>query len=187
MKKLSWIIIIILLAVIAAGGGWYYYHQKSQPKVDAKGLMERIEEASDLTTARNYYTGIARFSEGSVPLINKNGFSMKYEAVISAGFDLEDVDIDVTDKEVIVKVPKAKILDISIDPESLEFYDNSVSLFRTDRKEATKQALIEAKKDAEANATKKGLTEEADRRAEVIFKGILSDGIGNREVVVEHK
>ncbi len=185
MKKIMAIIILLLLLVIAAGGGWYYMHMKNQPKVDAQGLMERLEESSELTTAKNYYTGIARFSEGSVPLINKNGFSMKYEAVISAGFDLDKVDITVTDDEVIVKVPKAEIQDISIDPDSLEFYDNKISLFKTDRKEATKQALIEAKKDAEKNAAEKGLLEEADKRAEVIFKGILSDGIGTREVVIE--
>ena len=185
MKKVMAVTIVILLLVIAAGGGWYYMQQKSRPKVSAEGLMERIEECSDLTTAKNYYTGIVRFEEGSVPLINKNGFTMKYDAVISAGFDLEKVDIDVSDDKVTVKVPKAEILDINIDPDSLEFYDNKFSLFRTDRKEATKQALVEAKKDAEEHAAKKGLLEEADKRAEVIFRGILSDGIGDREVVVE--
>ena len=185
MKKVMAIIIVILLMVIAAGGSWYYFQQKSRPKVDAKGLMERIEECSDLTTAKNYYTGLVRFSEGSVPLIDKNSFSMKYDAVISAGFDLEKVDIDVTDDKVIVRVPKAEILDINIDPDSLEFYDNKTSLFKTDRKEATKQAQKKKKKDAEEHATQKGILEEADKRAEVIFRGILSDGIGAREVVVE--
>ena len=185
MKKVMAIIIVILLMVIAAGGTWYYLQQKSRPRVDVQGLMERLEECSDLTTAKNYYTGLVRFSEGSVPLINKNSFSMKYDAVISAGFDLEKVGIEVTDDKVTVKVPKAEIIDINIDPDSLEFYDNKTSLFKTDRKEATKQALVEAKKDAEEHAAEKGLLEEADKRAEIIFKGILSDGIGAREVVVE--
>ena len=185
MKKAMAVIIVILLLVIAAGGVWYYMQQKKQPEISAERLKERIEEASDLTTARTYYTGLVRFEEGSVPLIDKNGFSMKYDAVINAGFDLEKVDIDVSDEEVVVRVPKAQILSISIDPDSLEFYDNRYSLFRTDRKEATKQALIEAEKDAGENASKKGLIEEADKRAEVIFRGILSDGIGSRKVVVE--
>ena len=185
MKKAMAMIIVLLLIVIAAGGGWYYMQQKKQPHVDAERLRERIEEASELTTAKSFYSGIVRFEEGSVPLIDKNSFSMKYDAVVSAGFDLEKVDIDVTDEEVIVKVPKAEILGISIDPDSLEFYDNKFSLFKTDRKEATKQALVEAEKDAEKNASEKGLIEEADKRAEVIFRGILSDGIGSRKVVVE--
>ena len=112
---------------------------------------------------------------------------MKYEAEIDAGFRLEDVTIEVTDNEVFVTVPKAEILSIDIDPDSLEFYDNKVSLFKTDRKEATKKALQIAQKDAEENATKKGLLEAADKRAEVIFKGILEGGVGNRDIVVLQK
>ncbi|MBR2540495.1 MAG: DUF4230 domain-containing protein [Mogibacterium sp.] len=184
MKKILTILITLLVGAGLAAGGMYYMHLKAQPKVDAKGLMERLEESSELTVAKNYYTGIAKFSEGTVPLINKNGFSMKYEAEIDAGFDLEKVSIEVTDDQVIVTVPPAEIQSISIDPDSLEFYDNKTSLFKTDRKEATKKALQEAQKDAEANATKKGLLEEADKRAEVIFKGILADGIGDREIVI---
>ena len=187
MKKILGILICILLGAVLAAGGMTYLHMKAQPKVDAKGLMERLEESSELTVEKNYYTGIAKFSEGSVPLINKNSFSMKYEAEIDAGFRLEEVTIEVSDDQVLVTVPKAEILSINIDPDSLEFYDNKTSLFKTDRKEATKQALQIAQKDAEQNAARKGLLEEADKRAEVIFKGILEGGVGNREIVVVQK
>ena len=187
MKRLLGILIALLVGAALAAGGMTYLHMKAQPKVDAKGLMERLEESSELTVEKNYYTGIAKFSEGSVPLINKNSFSMKYEAEIDAGFRLEEVTIEVSDDQVLVTVPKAEILSINIDPDSLEFYDNKTSLFKTDRKEATKQALQIAQKDAEKNATRKGLLEEADKRAEVIFKGILEGGVGNREIVVVQK
>ena len=187
MKKILGILICILLGAVLAAGGMTYLHMKTQPKVDAKGLMERLEESSELTVEKNYYTGIAKFSEGSVPLITKNSFSMKYEAEIDAGFRLEEVTIDVTDNAVTVTVPPAEILSINIDPDSLEFYDNKTSLFKTDRKEATKQALQIAQQDAEQNATKKGLLEVADKRAEVIFKGILDGGVGNREIIVVQK
>lgn len=184
MKKILSILITLCIGAGLAAGGMYYMHVKSQPKVEAKGLMERLEESSELTVAKNIYTGIVKFSEGSVPLINKNGFSMKYEAEIDAGFDLEKVSIEVTDEQVIVTVPAAEIQSISIDPDSLEFYDNKISIFKTDRKEATKKALQLAEKDAEENATRRGLMDEADRRAEVIFKGILEGGVGDREIVI---
>lgn len=187
MKKFLGILLAVLLGAALAAGGMYYMYLKAQPQVDAKGLMERLEESSELTVEKNYYTGIARFSEGSVPLITKNSFAMKYEAEIDAGFRLEEVTIEVTDDKVIVTVPKAEILSINIDPDSLEFYDNKTSLFKTDRKEATKMALQEAQKDAEANAARKGLLEAADKRAEVIFKGILEGGVGNRDIVVVQK
>ncbi len=187
MKKILSILITLLIGAGVAVGGMYYVHLKAQPKVDAVGLMERIQDCAELTVARNYYSGIVRFKEGTVPLIDKNSFTMKYEAEIDAGFDLEQVSIEVTDDQVIVTVPPAEIQSINIDPDSLEFYDNKTSLFKTDRKEATKKALQEAKKDAEANATKKGLIEEADKHAEVLFKGILADGVGGRTIVVVKK
>lgn len=187
MKRVLGLLIALLLGAVLAAGGIYYMNMKAKPHVDAKGLMERLEESSELTVEKNYYTGIARFSEGTVPLINKNGFSMKYEAEINAGFNLEEVTIEVTDEAVVVTVPKAEILSINIDPDSLEFYDNKTSLFKTDRKEATKKALQEAQKDAEENATRKGLLEAADKRAEVIFKGILEGGVGGRDIIVLQK
>ena len=187
MKRVLGIIIALLVGAALAAGGIYYMHLKAQPHVDAKGLMERLEESSELTVEKNYYTGIARFSEGSVPLINKNSFSMKYEAEIDAGFRLEDVTIEVNDDSVVVTVPKAEILSINIDPNSLEFYDNKTSIFKTDRKEATKMALQNAQADAEKNASRKGLLEEADKRAEIIFKGILEGGVGDREIIVVQK
>ncbi len=187
MKRVLGLIIALLLGAVLAAGGIFYMHMKAQPHVDAKGLMERLEESSELTVEKSYYTGIVRFSEGTVPLINKNGFSMKYEAELDAGFELEDVTIEVTDNAVVVTVPKAEILSIDIDPDSLEFYDNKTSLFKTDRKEATKKALQEAEKDAEENASRKGVLEAADKRAEVIFKGILEGGVGNRDIIVLQK
>ena len=187
MKRVLGLIIALLLGAVLAAGGMFYMHMKAQPHVDAKGLMERLEESSELTVEKSYYTGIVRFSEGTVPLINKNGFSMKYEAEIDAGFDLEDVSIEVTDNAVVVTVPKAEIQSIDIDPDSLEFYDNKTSLFKTDRKEATKKALQEAEKDAEKNASRKGVTEAANKRAEIVFKGILEGGVGNRDIIVLQK
>ena len=184
MKKVLAILIALLVGAAAAAGGIFYFHMKAQPKVDAKSLMERLEESSELTVEKSFYTGIVRFEEGTIRFIDKNGFNMKYEAEIDAGFELENVNIEVNDDSVVVTVPEAKILSVSIDPDSLEFYDNKVSLIKTDRKEATKQALQAAQKDAEEHATSKGILEAANKRAEVIFKGILEGGVGNRDIIV---
>ena len=184
MKKILTILITLLIGAALAAGGMFYFRMKAQPKVDAKGLMERLQESSELTVEKNYYTGIVRFSEGTIPLIDKNGFTMKYEAEINAGFDLEKVSIEVNDDSVVVNVPEAKILAVNIDPDSLEFYDNKTSIIKTDRKEATKQALQSAQKDAEKHSQSKGILEAANKRAEVIFKGILEGGVGDRTIIV---
>ncbi len=185
MKKIIAILVLLIVLLCMVAGGWYYMKLKSQPTVTAKGLMERIEDSAELTVAKNYYTGIVRFDEGTIPLINKNGFTMKYEAVIDAGFDLDAVEIDVNDAQVLIQVPAAVIQTVTIDPDSLEFYDNKFSIIKSDRKEATKQALIEAEKDATEHAAAKGLLDEANKRAEVLFRGILAGSVGDREVVVD--
>jgi hypothetical protein len=178
--------VVVLAAVLA--GGWFYQQQKAKPVITSSQLIERLQDASELTVEKMYYTGIEKFEEGTVPLITKNSFFMKYEAVINAGFDMEDVDIDVTDEQVIVQVPKARVLSVAIDPNSIEYYDTKFSLIKkTDRKEATKQVQIQAQKSAEEHANDKGLLEEADKRADVIFKGILEGGTGGREIIVEQK
>ena len=184
MKKILTILITLLIGAALAAGGIFYFHLKAQPKVDATGLMERLQDSSELTVEKNFYTGIVRFSEGTIPLIDKNGFTMKYEAEIDAGFDLENVSIEVNDDSVVVNVPEAKILSVNIDPDSLEFYDNKTSIIKTDRKEATKQALQSAQKDAEEHAQSKGILDAANKRAAVIFKGILEGGVGDRTIIV---
>ena len=110
MKKVLAILLALLVGAAAAAGGIFYFHMKAQPKVDAKGLMERLEESSELTVEKSYYTGIVRFEEGTIGFIDKNGFNMKYEAEIDAGFELENVNIEVNDDSVVVTVPEAKIL-----------------------------------------------------------------------------
>ena len=184
MKKVLAFILALLLGAALAVGGVFYLRMKAEPKVDAKGLMERLEDASELTVEKSFYTGIVRFEEGTIKFIDKNSFTMKYEAEIDAGFELEEVSIEVLDDSVVVTVPEAKILSVNIDPDSLEFYDNKNSLIKTDRKEATKQALKEAQKDAEEHATQKGIIDEANKRAEIIFKGILEGGVGDRAIIV---
>ena len=52
-------------------------------------------------------------------------------------------------KTITVTLPKAEIQDITIDPDSLEFYDEKIALFNPQNKEDTVTALQAAKEDAE--------------------------------------
>ena len=71
MKKVLAILLALLVGAAAAAGGIFYFHMKAQPKVDAKGLMERLEESSELTVEKSYYkvyqnggwNDFARFNE----------------------------------------------------------------------------------------------------------------------------
>ena len=68
MKRLLGILIALLVGAALAAGGMTYLHMKAQPKVDAKGLMERLEESSELTVEKNYYTGMKNPSKMLIPI-----------------------------------------------------------------------------------------------------------------------
>ena len=95
MKKILTIIITLLVGAALAMGGMYYMHLKAQPKVDAKGLMERLEESSELTVAKSYYSGTV--STGAVKItMDLDQEVSKYhviivEDIIDTGRTLNDV------------------------------------------------------------------------------------------------
>ena len=96
------------------------------------------------------------------------------------------VDVSVTDNAVEVTIPKTVIQEITIDPDSLEFYDTTFSVF-TLGKDSVKEALQTAETDAKAKAGSSGLLDAADENAEALIKGMLVDAAGDREIIVMHK
>ena len=89
---------------------------------------------------------------------------MTYTATVRAGFDMSETDVDVTDDTIKIVIPRTTIQEITIDPDSLEFYDTSFSII-TMNKEAVKEALQEAEGDAEKKAASSELLEAADENA----------------------
>ena len=70
---------------------------------------------------------------------------MIYDASVKAGVDLKQVQIDIKGNNISVTLPKAEIQDITIDPGSLEFYDEKFALFNFQDREDTVEALQYAK------------------------------------------
>ena len=174
---------VILLAFL---GFAFFQNQKSQ-EPSADGIQTKLENASDCTTQKLLYTGVVKVKKGKIPLITKSEFMMKYTAIVRAGFDMKDVDLDITNTKIVVKIPEIVIQDVSIDPESIEYYNTSLTLFKPDGKEAAREALIAAKKDAKKNAKSSGLIEAAEGNAETLIQGILEDSLDGRTLIIKHK
>lgn len=186
MSKVVSIIIAVLIFTGVVAGGMYYFTHRDNTKVTADMLTARLEDASECTTQKLIYQGVVTMSRGSIPFIDKSSFIMTYAANVRAGFDMSAVDVNITDEAVEVTIPKTEIQEITIESNSLEFYDTSFSVF-TLGKDAVKEALQKAEADAEAKAGSSGLLEAADENAESLIKGMLVDAAGDREIVVMHK
>ena len=100
---------------------------------------------------------------------------------------MSEVDVEVKRSEVIITVPKTKITNISIDEDSIKFYDKKFALFKGDSKEDVIKAMQQAKTDVEENGNVEELLTQAEKQTDVILKSLFEDSIGDRELVIKHR
>lgn len=165
------VIVFIILGIVI---GRYWEGRKYQKAdISVSSISARLTQASDLATARLEYRGLIRYEAGEILFITQKGFTMIYDAHIKAGIDLSKADVSVSGNTITVSLPKAEIQDITIDPDSLEFYDEKVALFNPQNKEDTVQALQAAKEDAQKKAADSDLLTTADEQARRLVQELL--------------
>lgn len=179
------IIVIILFGVFAGFKAGRMVYKDKQPEITAAYISGKINSISELTTAEMLYSGLVIYSEGEIPLLTKKGFSMRYTANIRAGIDFSKINVKITDKKVIVKLPEAEVQSIDIEPESIEFYDERYALFNwTDKKDVI-DAMSVSKEDATAHANSEELVKKAYVRAGAVIKNVLEGSAKGREIIIE--
>ena len=147
-------------------------------------ITTALEKSSELITSKVNFKGIAKYSDAGVPIINKGDFVMLYTATVKAGIDIEKVEfaIDNTNRTVYIYVPKAEIIDVKIDSDSLEYINESFVLFNNDEKADTAKALKMAEENAEKDALETGILDLADQQSQTLIKGILESVINDYEM-----
>ena len=141
------------------------------------------ELTSSFVNGRLVYTGLIKYSEGSIPYLTQNSFSMLYTADVRAGIDLSKAEISITDDQVIITLPECEVQSIDVDPDSIEFYDEHWALFNRVEKTDVIDTISAAKEDVSTKADVESLLEHAGLQTKAIIEGILKDSIGERELV----
>lgn len=118
---------VVGIVAYRAVGGFF------EPKAELTNTVvsRQLETMQDLTTAREKDYGFEEFSEGNIAHVNQKKFTMFYSYEIRAGVDLSKAKIAVdNDNHVIsITLPKADLQSVSVDPDSLRFFDEQTSLF----------------------------------------------------------
>lgn len=175
MKKFRVLIVLIAMAALIAVGFLSARLLDKEPKVtvSAASIEEQLSRCSSLTTARLDYRGLLKYEEGEIQFINKKSFSMIYDAQIKAGIDLSEAVVEIHGSTIQVHIPKPEVQDITIDSDSLEFYDEQLALFNWTNKEDTIKAIAYAKEDAAAKAAQTNLLTQASEQAETLIETLL--------------
>lgn len=177
---------VCIIALIAVGVlSVKLIEAKKEPTVTTSVITSQLQNMSDLTTSQLQYRGMIRYEEGTITFINKKSYTMLYDASVKAGIDMGQAKIQMTGKKVKVALPKAKVQDIVINPDTLEFYDEKNSLFNWDDKQDTVKALQLAKEDATARIDEAELLKQAEQQAELLIKNLVYPMTVNENYEVE--
>ena len=177
-SKMGRIIIIFILLLVVLGIVFLCTYNK-KPKLSNDYIITTLEKASELTTAKLNYTGLAEYEDTGIGFINKSNFKMVYKATARAGIDVEKIKVDVNDalEVVTLTIPKATILDVKVNSNDIKYYDEKFSLFNFDSKEDANKAVALAEENAKVELSNMGVLEMADTQAEALIKGLLQDAI----------
>ncbi len=111
------VLVFILIAVISSV-------IPNQKTITSSADLEKVIKVSELTTYKSPYHGIAEVSTQESIDSNKeeHDYYVYYKAEVLAGIDFSKISISKKDENTyIVNIPDAKIQDIKIDIESLEY------------------------------------------------------------------
>ena len=177
-ENMKLVIIVIAIALICLVI-FLIKNSSKEEEIDTTYLIAKLEKASELTTAKLTYKGFSKFKDKGIVILNKSDFLMVYSATARAGIDVKEIKVDVNKitKTITVKIPKAKILEVKVDPTSIKYYDEKFALFNFNSKEDANKAQALAEKEAETEITNMGILETADQQSAALIKGLLQDAI----------
>lgn len=156
----------------------------AQPKITTEDIQQQITEVSELATEELDYSGMVHYTEGHIRFFTEKAFTMTYKATVKAGVDLSKAEITVDNdtKAINVKLPKAELQSIEVDPNSLEFQDEERAILNWTDKDDTAQALETAEENAKEKVDENDLISKAQDTSQKLIENLLKpftmDGIG---------
>ncbi len=173
-------ILLIAMRLITAS------KKEPEPQLTSSTINQQLASCAALTAAELTYNGLVRFSEGDIPFINQNSFSMIYTATAKAGIDVSKAETKVTDTEIIITLPACEIQAINVDSDSIEFFDERTSIFNPSKKDDVVTALQRAEEDVRANADLNSLIERAANQSELIIRGLIGPISEGRSITIKY-
>ena len=179
-KQGKLIIFGVILAIVCFAVGFFSGGREEKPPVLSSITVEnQLQQISQLATIRYSYTNMGQFENSNefygikLPFTTKS-FIVAYDGTITAGVDLTQAKVTVTDQKVTIALPAPQILSHEVDPNSLDVFDETTSIFNPITIEdytgfqADQQGVMEEK------AIQGGLLTQAKDQAEAAIGGLIT-------------
>ena len=150
------------------------------PEINLEIIYSEIKNIGELATTEYLFTDAAEFSDSrqiknwNIPLTEKS-FILKWNGVIKAGIDVNQViiEVDKSGKKIFVSIPSASILSNEVDNDSVELLDEKNNIFnrisvddKIDFDASTEEAI-------KNRAIENGILEKAQKNAEYILTRLI--------------
>lgn len=161
-------------------------YEVASKDVSIEQIESKIRDIGELATVEYLYTDAGKFEDPAVMFgkeipfsFTTKSFILKWDGVIKAGIEIDKVtvELDEPNKEIIVHIPKAKILSHEIDDDSIETLDEKNGLFNPIKIDDIREFDVISKDAMEQRAIESGLLDKALENAKVILYNIINIGI----------
>ncbi len=172
--KLKLIAIIILVVVVFVAGMVVYKNATTdkEAKIITKSTLEKIINVSDLSTYEATYNGITAVANSENQ--GEMDYYVSYEAKVKAGFNFEEIKINVDDeaKKIEIVIPEIEITDINVKAESMDYiFTNKKANDSTVSQTAYKACRADVEKECEKE---KAIYDLAKQNAKNVMKALTS-------------
>ena len=181
------IILIGVVVLLVMAGFWLKakFFGPKEPTITTDYITGKLDVASELTTAELTYTGVLKYEDGSIPFLPKKGYSMVYTATVKAGIDFSQIQVDVKKDSVVVTLPEAEIQSVYVNPNTIDFYDESFALFNWGDKTDITKSIAAAENDIKTNADTGALIDKSNMQTERLVRALLEDAIGDKKLIIK--
>ena len=180
-KLLKGVVLLLLAAALVVVAIFFVFDVVSrQSNVSSTMIQYQLDNVQDLVTQKFTYTDKAELS-GSRQLLSydipftRHSVQIIYSGVIKAGFDVQDLDIEIEHREHIIylRLPAVTITDNYILQDSIQYIERNNILNPLHPEEINDflESLQEGKADAAIEA---GLLTEAEKNAKKVISDCLS-------------
>ena len=179
-KQGKLILLGVVLAIVCFAVGFFSGgREEKAPVLSSITVETQLQQISHLATVRYSYTNMGQFENSNefygikLPFTTKR-FIVAYDGVITAGVDLAQTKVTVSDQGVAISLPAPQILSHEVDPDSLEVFDETTSIFNPITIEDYNGFQADQRGVMEDKAIRGGLLIQAKEQAETAVGGLIT-------------
>ena len=159
-------------------------YAKATKEVTLDLIESEIKDIGELATIEYLYTDAGKFEDPkkvfgvNIPFTTKS-FIAKWDGIIKAGVKIDEIIVEINDsnKEIIVHMPNAEILSHEIDSDSIETLDEKDGLFNPVKVEDVREFDAVSKEAMTKRAIENGILDKAFENAKEIIKKLVNNDV----------